>query len=88
MGVLNVQAAEDHLNKASTDTQEAIVPAEVLERLGRPDVTYTFNGIYEKTQLPVSNFHQDEIVYDTTKTNEETKVIIDYDSTYIKISDN
>lgn len=88
MGRINVQAAEGNQVKPVTDTVEAIVPDYVLERLDHPDVIYTKDGVYEKQQLSVSEFNQNEVSYDVIKTTAETEVIVVYDATYLKISDN
>ncbi|MEC0169853.1 hypothetical protein [Paenibacillus graminis] len=88
MGTINVQAADVNPNHAKTDTVEAIVPEYVSDRLNHPDVIYTEDGMYEKKQLSVSEFSQDEITYDATNTTAETKAIVDYDATYLKVKDN
>lgn len=88
MGTLNVQAAEVDQVKPVNDTVEAIVPDYVSERLDHPDVIYTKDGIYEKQQLSVSEYNQDEVSYDVIKTTTETEVLVVYDATYLKISDN
>lgn len=86
-GTINVQAAEIDQVKPVTDTVEANVPKYVADRLDHPDVIYTEDGKYEKMQLSVSEFNQDEVTYDATKTTAETMAIVDYDATYLKVKD-
>ncbi|MFB5760094.1 hypothetical protein [Paenibacillus medicaginis] len=52
-----------------------------------PDQIYTENGQYVKTDLPEENFSQDEVVHDSQQTTAQTKVIIDYGNTYVKVED-
>ncbi|MFB5674971.1 hypothetical protein ACE5KN_08695 [Paenibacillus terreus] len=52
-----------------------------------PDQIYTENGHYVKTDLPEENFSQDEVVHDFRQTTVQTKVIIDYGNTYVKVED-
>ncbi|MHA6534743.1 hypothetical protein [Paenibacillus sp. BAC0078] len=87
MGTIKVQAAETNQVIPVTDTVEAIVPEYVADRLDHPDVIYTEDGKYEKKQLSVSDFNQDEVTYDATKTTAETVAIVDYDATYIKVAE-
>ncbi|MEK4355131.1 hypothetical protein MKX41_30545 [Paenibacillus sp. FSL R5-0475] len=87
MGTVNVLAAENNVNKPATDTVEANVPKYVADRLEHPDVIYTEDGKYEKKQLSVSQFNQDEVAYDATKTTAETMAIVDYGATYLKVKD-
>ncbi|WP_229522195.1 hypothetical protein [Paenibacillus monticola] len=85
----NVHATEVNPSQVENVAQEPIVPADVYERLGHPDVIITKDdGFFVKTPQPVLDFSQDEIVYDSAMTTDETKVIIAYDDTYIKEEDN
>lgn len=87
MGTINVQAAEVKQAKPVTDTVEANVPDTFVERHGIPDVIYTKDGVYEKQQLSISNYNEDEVVYDVTKTAADTEIIVAYDGTYLKVSE-
>ncbi|MDQ0195838.1 hypothetical protein [Paenibacillus wynnii] len=87
MGTIDVQAAEVNQVTPVTDTVKAIVPEYAADRLDHPDVIYTPDGIYKKQQLTVSEFTQDQISLDATKTTTETLVIVDYDATYMKVEE-
>jgi hypothetical protein len=63
------------------------VPPEVLEALRIPDKISTKDGLFVKTLQSGEKFSQDEVVYDGLKTTDKTKVIIQYDATYIKDED-
>lgn len=69
---------------------KAIVPDSVLEELNHPDKIYTKVGLFIKKPHSLHDedkFSQDEVVYDVSKTTDETKAIIQYDAIYIKEED-
>lgn len=90
--LVGVQNTDDtngiHQNLKVSDVEEAIVPPAAAERLAHPDVIYTPDGKYVKTQMPVPAFNDNEVVYDDTKTTAETRGIFANDAVYIKSADN
>ncbi|AJE50310.1 hypothetical protein C1I59_07485 [Paenibacillus polymyxa] len=82
--------ASDDTSEEMKGVTKAIVPDSVLEELNHPDKIYTKDGLFIKKPQSLHDedkFSQDEVVYDVSKTTDETKAIIQYDATYIKEED-
>ena len=88
--ISNSVFASDDTSEEMKGVTKAKVPDNVLEELYHPDKVYTKNGLFIKkpqTLHDEDKFNQDEVVYDVSKTTDETKAIIQYDATYIKEED-
>lgn len=80
----NVNADSGTLRKSESVTYEP-VPADVIEQLNHPDRIKTEDGFLKTKTLQAENrFSQNEVVYDVSETTDKTKVIVAYDTTYIK----
>ncbi|MFB5268740.1 hypothetical protein ACE41H_18415 [Paenibacillus enshidis] len=78
-----------HANSDVQSDSESVVYTPLPPSLQNqvPDQIYTENGQYVKTDLPEENFSQNEVVHDSQQTTAQTKVIIDYGKTYVKVED-
>ncbi|APB76454.2 hypothetical protein PPYC2_16450 [Paenibacillus polymyxa] len=88
--ITNSVFASSDTSGESDSVTKAIIPDNVLEELNHPDKIYTKDGLFIKKSQSLhdeDNLNKDEVVYDVSKTNDETKAIIQYDATYIKEED-